>query len=198
MTFHPLPIISILIVISAVWSIASTIYYNYNANRESFEFSLLAFFSILNFIGFLSGFSIGVLFLTIAFPIEFFFTFLAKNIKMEFGFSAIVSILLILFTQGFPITRTLLIVILILMALWQGWKSRFWIKGQHVSPSAIVMLGCLFGCSLLISYEIAPAILFTSIILNIVLLARRKQYLWQYLIILLCNILWLLNITVFS
>jgi len=195
MIFQPLPVLAFLIVLGIAWSL---FWIFRNIRRQtSFEPSFLSLVAFLNILAFLSGFSIGKLVGVVALLIGISLVIKSRIFKLEFCFSAIASLLLLLLMLGVPFVDTILLVMLFAMVVWEGWKSQLW-TGSPNSIHAMAMLACLFEGTLILSYHkfifLLPLI---NVAITVLLLIKSKKYLWQNFIIILANILWLLNITIY-
>jgi hypothetical protein len=199
MSFQPILLIAPLIYVGIAWSIFSIL--RSIGRHPSFELSFLSLLALLNILAFLGGFSIGKLVAFIALligtSVNIYILIGSHNFKLEFIFCVLVSLLLLLFMFGVPVAESILLLVLFLFAIWEGWKTKFWTSSPNQVP-AIVILACLFEAAIILPPDSLSFLLpLLSMAIAILLLIKSRKFLWQNLIIIIANILWLLSITIF-
>lgn len=197
MIFHPLPTLSVVTIMSTIWALICMSLHWQERQKNAFALSGLGFVSLLNVMAYLTGFTIGRLVAISALLTGLLLASLVKQYKIEILVSSVASLLLWSDMQGIVFSRTILVAILGLMAIREGWELKDWREHNEIALPTIKMLGYLFGISLLLPPEYSPFLSFALAGIGGVLVIRAKQYRWQIGLISISSILWLLNTTLY-
>jgi len=182
---------------SIMWAIICMFSHWQERQKTAFALSGLSFVFLLNVMAYLTGFTIGRLLVISALLAGLLLASLVKQYKIEILVSSVVSLLLWSDMQGIVFSRTILIAVLGVMAIREGWKLKNWQERNEIALPTARMLAYLFGISLLLPPEYSPFLSFLLAGIGLVLVIRTKQYRWQIVLISISSILWLLNTTLY-
>lgn len=197
MMFHPLPTLAVVTIMSIIWSVICMFRHWQKWQKTTFALSSLSFVSLLNVMAYLTGFTVGRLLVISALFAGLLLASLVKQYKIEILVSSVVSLLLLLDMQGIGFSRTIIVAILGVMAIREGWNLKNWRECNEIALPSARMLAYLFGISLLLPSEYSPFLSFVLSGIGGVLVIRTKQYRWQIGVISIGSILWLFNTTVY-
>jgi len=197
MIFHPLPTLAVVTIMSTIWATICMFRHWSERQKTAFALSGLGFVSLLNVMAYLTGFTIGRLLVISTLLAGLLLARLVKQYKIEILVSSVTSLLLWLDMQGIVFSRTILIAILGVMAIREGWELKDWRERNEIALPTVKMLAYLFGISLLLPPEYSPFLSFVLAGIGGVLVIQAKQYRWQIGLISISSILWLLNTSLY-